>query len=354
MKKITTLILFLGLNFNCIYSTNKITESDSITKRNSLLSRIINSNDLVNDTFLIRSKKGKIILPEKNDFALGFNAIPMIQLLPSLITDPKNRTVEPIQFTNNINNQVCGKYFLNNRTALRVRLGINTLGGSIINKVQDAQAMYKATFGTNDDIEAASLIKVEDKLKFHKNNVFVSLGLEKRKGQNRLQGYYGVDLNIGQYNSTERITYGNAFSDQYPIEFTNNFYTLETKIANNINFSRVTRNLASKSRSGLKIGVRSFIGIEYFVSPKISLSAEYGFGYLFSIRNSSNIEREVYNNGQNGIDVFIENVNVDSKEFTNGFVVDNNSNQNFTLLNSNNSPALSNTNNGALTVIFHF
>lgn len=100
------------------------------------------------------------------------------------------------QYVQGSNNQIVGKYFLTDKTAIRAKVGYNTLSGSMVNRVQDAEAMYNATLGTAEDIAAATLLRVEDKLKYSKSNIMITAGYEMRRGYRRLQGVYGAEIEL--------------------------------------------------------------------------------------------------------------------------------------------------------------
>lgn len=80
-------------------------------------------------------------------------------------------------------------------------------------------------------------------------NLNVGLGKEWRKGTTRLQGYYGADAML-MFGSGQKVKQANA--DTY-----------------------------TKSGSSFGIGARGFLGAEYFIFPKISIGAEYGWGLSF-------------------------------------------------------------------------
>jgi hypothetical protein len=306
------------------------------------------------DDLLPKNKRGNAILPKAGDIGLGFNAIPILDLVFDSFKSGGANPGNMVQYTSGGNNQITGKYFIDPHTAVRARFGINTLGGTITNKVQDAQAKAKASTGTPDDVAAASLITVEDKLAFKKNNVMFSVGVEKRRGYRRLQGFYGAELGIGTSGSTEKTTYGNPFSDQHEVIYTNDFNALTTTSVQPTDPGRTERNTEVHHRGGFRIGVRGFIGIEYFIFAKISVAAEYGWGYSIASRRAATIEREVYNNGQNGPSVFTEKVQTDSKEVQRGFSVDNNNGSAFSLNNTLNGNTALSGGAGSLTLLFHF
>lgn len=305
---------------------------------------------------VLKNKKGNEILPKGGDIALGFNTIPILDMFLGTLNraTPFAGASNIVQYTSSSNNQIVGKYFLDAKTAIRVRFGFNTLSGSMTNQVQDAEAMYNASLGTADDIAAASLLRVDDKLTFTKHNVLISVGYEMRRGYRRLQGFYGAELGIGHSGSKQEVSYGNAFSDKYDVEYTSNFNSFQVTTVNPTAPGRSVRNLESKNRGGIRLGVRGFIGIEYFIFSKISIAAEYGWGYSFTSRRGAKSKREVYNRGQNGPEVFTEDVDTDSKEKLRGFSVDNNNGSIFSMNNTLGGNTALSGGAGALTLLFHF
>jgi hypothetical protein len=309
------------------------------------------------DDQVLKNKKGFEILPKKGDIGIGFNTIPILDMFLGTLNraTPFAGSSNVVSYVQASNNQIVGKYFLNAKTAIRVRFGINTLSGSMINQVQNAEVMYKATLGTQDDINAASLIRVDDKLKFSKNNTLLTVGYEKRRGYRRLQGVYGAEIGFGTNGSKQSVEYGNKFSDQYPVQYTTNFNTFNVATENPVGAGRTAvRTLEQKNRGGIRFGVRGFIGIEYFIFSKISIGAEYGWAYSITTRKGTTSKQEVYNNGQKGPEVIIEDVNTDTTEKLKGFSVDNNNGSVFSMNNTLGGNTALSGGAGALTIIFHF
>lgn len=296
---------------------------------------------------LLKNKKGYVILPQAGDIALGFNAVPVMDLVFQTLSRNFNGTTgNLVGYTSNTNYQITGKYFLDAKTAIRARFGINTLSSSETNRVQDAEAWHKATLGTADDRNAASLIRVEDHRKYSSSSILLNVGIEKRRGHARLQGVYGAELGIGNSNEKETITYGNQFSDQYNVEYTTNFTSFATALQTPTPNGRVTRTLDRRITGGFSVGLRAFVGVEYFFCPKISIAAEYGWGYAIRTQRRELLTREVYNNGENGPAVLIEDVDINPNRNTNGFSVDNNNG----IIGSQTLGGGS----GAITLLFHF
>lgn len=51
-----------------------------------------------------------------------------------------------------------------------------------------------------------------------------------------------------------------------------------------IDDSTLTRTLEVKNGFGFGITVRAFVGVEYFIAPKMSIGAEYGYALGFNTR----------------------------------------------------------------------
>jgi len=314
----------------------------------------------------LKNRKGREIMPVKGDLALGFNTVPVIDFLLNAASlggftgTANNVAGNAVQYTSNTNNQIFGKYFLDTKTAIRVRLGFNTRSGSITNPVQDAIAMNAALqSGTVDDITAASHMTVDDKVNFHRSNVLLAVGYEKRRGYGRLIGFYGAELGLGRSNANQTVTYGNAFSDLYKSDYTTDFNIPSVSTLNPATAVPVSRNLSTTYGGTWRVGLRGFIGVEYFIFPKISVGAEFGWGFSYTSQKGSMETNEVYFNGQNGPQVIKETKQVNGGSKNTGFSVDNNNggptySLNNPLSNSTNANTALSGGTGAITLLFHF
>ncbi|MDP2385771.1 MAG: hypothetical protein Q8M29_05335 [Bacteroidota bacterium] len=315
----------------------------------------------------LKNKKGREIMPVKGDVALGFNTVPVIDFLLNAASlggftgNATNVAGNAVQYTSNTNNQIYGKYFLDVNSAIRVRLGVNSRTGSITNPVQDAKAMHDALVGgTPDDIETASHMTVDDKVKFHRSNVLLAAGYEKRRGYGRLIGFYGAELGIGRSNANQTVTYGNEFSDLYLSDYTSNFNAPATvSTLNPATPTTVSRNLKTTYGGTWRFGLRAFVGVEYFVFPKISVGAEYGWGFVHTRQKGSVETNQLYFNGQSGPVVAEETKETGGASINSGFSVDNNNggptySLNNPLSNSTNGNTALSGGTGAITLLFHF
>jgi hypothetical protein len=212
------------------------------------------------------SKKGEPILPESGDWAIGIDAAPILNWAGGLFSEGTNNVSN--DFLNN-NLAITGKYFTAADMAYRgkVRLGFGS---------------KKFTGLSTQSAETINLDNVvEDSWKQGNTNVYLSGGIEKRKGKTRLQGFYGGELGIGLSSQKNTFEYGNAISSV----FTNPERTSEwgdQAINPGNDLGGGAWQTESKSGSTIQFGLRGFIGAEYFFAPKLSFGFEYGWGLAFS------------------------------------------------------------------------
>jgi hypothetical protein len=326
------------------------------------------------------TKKGREILPQSGDIALGFNAVSMIDFALKSLNHvsifggtggtPNNgqgSATQAVQYTANNNNQIVGKYYLNDNTAIRGKFGVNVISGLVTNPVQDAIIADQASRGTVNEQLAAQLVSVDDEMAFSRTNILVGGGLEKRRGYGRLQGFYGAELGFGMTSGTNDYTYGNDFSGDYEVEHSsiNNFNSiLNGNNAGNPNLHDPSssntgdpdniRRLRTEFKGAFTVGVRGFIGVEYFFAPKMSVGAEYGWGYAYTTGGKTTYADERFYNGQDGPTAVVEEYEVNGKDNSSVFGVDNNGSTTQPFSNvAGGSTALAGG-SGSITLLFHF
>jgi hypothetical protein len=210
---------------------------------------------------VLKNRRGIPILPQAGNVAVGFGANPFFSYFGNFFNGNTNNNSPSPTFATQ-NQSLFFKYMKTNELAYRAyfRLGIN----SNTNNTNVADKTPGAVPG--------SLVKDVQKTK---NNVIgLGFGIEKRRGNTRLQGYYGGDIYLN-YNSgfDTRNKYGNAIENED---------------------SGIIRNTILNSSSTLTIGIRGFVGVEYFVAPRISIGGELGYGPSFMFRSSNEITSESY------------------------------------------------------------
>jgi hypothetical protein len=236
---------------------------------------------------VLKNKKGEVILPQAGDYAIGVSSTPFINLVGNLVKiNSATPFVSPLAWNFiSADNAIYGKYFMTNNTAIRaaVRLGMGTT--TLKNYVPDD----KDNTGTKT---------VLDKWTHKATNVLLSAGLEKRRGSGRLQAFYGAGAYLGLAGSSDNYVYENDFSSTNTtptstVDWTTNPYTVAGTNA---------RTLSYKEGKTISFGLRGFVGVEYFVLPKISLGGEFGYGFGLSIKGDGTQVVEQWNYTDNKVE----------------------------------------------------
>lgn len=223
---------------------------------------------------VLKNKKGKPVLPQKGDFALGISANPIFNFVGNMFSSSGSNQL----YLNFLSGQVYGKYFTSPQSALRLKIGIFNSTSHYENNVDDD---YNANH------------KVTDEMDYSYNSISFAAGIEKRKGSGRLQVSYGGELLMNLYNVSYKYSYGNAFST------TNTSPTTTYDFYNSYIYRTSSRILENKRSDGLTAGLRAFTGVEYFVFPKISVGGEIGLSYRHSFggKKTTNTEYWDFVNG---------------------------------------------------------
>jgi len=230
------------------------------------------------DSDVTEIKNSESYLPQAGDFALGIDATPFVNLIGNIvrINDFNGPFNDPSSFNFVDGASIYGKYFLTDNSAVRVRFDVHSMSGT------DNQYI------TDDTDTVDFTAKVLDTRKMTGGGVNLGIGYEMRRGTKRLQAFYGAELNFmfGGGLKTE-YTYGNSFSnDSTPTYFD---WTTMTENTLAIDQKRIVDETVS---GGFGIGLRGFVGVEYFLFPKISLGGEFGWGFSFNSIGEGEINTE--------------------------------------------------------------
>lgn len=217
----------------------------------------------------LTSKKGEAYLPEAGDFALGFDANPFLNYAGNLFNGNTGNSIGAGATWFAPNMAIYGKMFKDEKTAyrgmLRLGFGSNTVG-TVVNLKSNPSDVDTKEF-TNE-------------AKSSYNNIVLGGGIEKRRGNTRIQGIYGGMLMIGFGGSSTENTYGLAYSD-----------SSVTANAGNPDFPN-GRTTKVKNGSTFMLGISGFAGVEWFFAPKVSLGAEYSWGLSMNSTGESETTTE--------------------------------------------------------------
>jgi len=231
----------------------------------------------------LTSKKGEAILPEAGDWGISFDANPFLNYAGNMFSGYTGKnTLSSATWTgdNSGTMALTGKYFKDETTAYRGMLRIG-LGGNSTTTLQDTAS--GATLPGTGAIEN----KTSSSNGF---SLVLGGGLEKRKGSTRLQGYYGGGAYIG-------LLGGGSTTYEYGA----------TMDSVNVQFNSIvpgSRNTEVKNGNTFTFGLQGFVGVEYFVAAKISIGAEYGWGFGMSSTGATETTTEAWNVADQKVDTY--------------------------------------------------
>lgn len=232
--------------------------------------------------------------PKTGDYAISVSAIPVTQYIGQFFNgaganvydefggqayiggDIKTmpfRKVAPLM-------SVSGKYFLDKETAVRVNLGLIY------------QRAFTKTYSQDDAdhaINPFSQQKVIDTKLSKNTGLSLMAGIEKRAGKERLQGIYGAGLLVAATTATDKYTYGNAITDINQAPSESNGGSLPAPLTG-FAYNRLLKdyNLGATWHAGIV----TFVGVEYFFMPKMSIGGEVNFTALASFDKAQYQELE--------------------------------------------------------------
>lgn len=251
----------------------------------------------------ITSNRGENWLSQDGDWAITFDAAPLLNYAGNLFNNGNNSNVMAM------NNMIAsrGYQYSDDGAGRALNVGGVVIGGK---KLIDANTAYRGQvrlgFGSHKETDLVSTIPATDPVsyvdnvkKFNFMGIDLGVGLEKRVGSTRVVGVYGAMFDIGFGSAKTTYEYGNALSNNNP--------------------DGTHRPTEEKLGSTMGLGLRAFAGIEWFCAPKISLSAEYSWGVSMSSKGHTTTSTEWWDPA-NGGSVKTESTDGGTKE--NDFGID--------------------------------
>lgn len=252
----------------------------------------------------LTSRKGENYLPQEGDWAIGMDAVPFLDYIGSFFGKDDNLYAGSIWVPSNTTMALTGKYFMRDdfalRGGLRLGFGSSTENRSVSN-LHDPSSTNPWPDMTNT---------VDNKMKTGYTNVAINGGVEWRKGNTRLQGYYGGELGFVVSSNSSKYTYGNDLdvAKGVGVSTADNFGSNLGNTVDGLGISQNTRVLSDKSGVDFAIGARAFVGAEYFVIPKLSIGGELGWGIGFALSGKSSIESEAIGYREGATDATVERI----------------------------------------------
>lgn len=224
------------------------------------------------------SKKGEPYLPAAGDWAVAIDAAPFFDYFGNFFSQSGN-TAPATRFANN-NFAIMLKKFETPELAYRASLRLNLYNNSIKD--------FSPEFSTDP-----TNTTVEDKYTRTFTNVYGSLGIEKRKGTTRVQGFYGVEGILGFGTEKHKFDYGNRITNENTTPVRSEFTIQAQDGERGSNLTDMGGFITEyKMGTRFNIGARAFLGAEVFIFPKWSIGFEYGFSAAFFYTGNGTIVSE--------------------------------------------------------------
>ena len=275
---------------------------------------------LASTAYVDAKKPEKDYLPKAGDVTIGVNAIPFLNYLGNVFGKQFDNAINAneiggvpafnegvIPGLDNPTMSIFGKYFLSDQTAVRLNVGIGIRSQTQSNYVQDDAAVAE---------NPLSVDQVEDTYKYRNSGMSVAVGYEWRRGGKRLQGFWGGQAILAYSNSKHFLGYGNAITElnqdpsSTPINVWNNSNILVNDNGLPINLRpNLNNNIGGNSRLLMQsdgrswtYGVGGFVGVEYYIAPKISIGCEMSLNLLWTSGGKKYQKSERYNPDFNRVD----------------------------------------------------
>jgi len=233
-----------------------------------------------------KEKKERCLLPEKGDWAIGVDVLPILRTLGTVFWGSSGtmgfQGTPYFTGTPYPNVSVMAKYMATDNCAIRMNFGVSILSSTRGFNVRD-----DAEFMKNPLTEAT----VTDYRTTGGYGLSLGLGAEYRVGKKRVIGIFGGDILLGHQAASNKYSYGNKMNkdNQVPTisidpEFNSVYFAAST--------SNNNRRLSEKNPGSFSIGAQVTAGMEVFIAPKISLGGQVNISYVFTHNRQVRSESE--------------------------------------------------------------
>ncbi|MBQ5423872.1 MAG: hypothetical protein IIU33_01470, partial [Bacteroidales bacterium] len=209
------------------------------------------------------SKRGEYILPVEGDFALGINALPMVNYFGNLFNGTAGNSASFRTFTHSLNLRTTpvlfGKYYLTDKSAIRAGLLIG-----VYNETNRENVMM------NQQIPDPK-VTVTDVMKSTETDLGIGADYLMYRGKGRVQGFYGGGISVNYTKTKATYNYGNLITTEFSAPYWYDFAAGTTT-------SGGPRILSQSGDRSIGVVLSGVVGVEYFIAPKISIGGEFRLG----------------------------------------------------------------------------
>lgn len=267
----------------------------------TLSSMLLMALSLNAQTAVSETKTAKQYTPEKGDFAIGFDMVPVLRTIGSCFSSKIESepiggtpfTYDDMHATPNVS--IIGKYMLTDRWGLKVNLGVMVNNYNEKAYVKDDLGMLINPLGEE---------RVVDVRHITKNGTSLSFGAEYRVGKSRVQGVFGFGVLFGCSTYDVKYRYGNEITsiNQHPT-------TVFTSTAG-MNYAPTGYRVIEARTPGANFALGGYAsaGVECFVAPKISLGLDVNLSLVGTMGYKGIVKSEGYNDAYQRIETFTQQV----------------------------------------------
>ncbi len=224
------------------------------------------------------SRRGVPILPETGEYGLSLNAQPLFNYAGNFFNNTADNELE-IGYAYQY--MFVGKHFITPQIANRLKLGFSTQYDRLV-----------IPYLGNPDETHREIGKGTDFL--------IGVGQERRRGRGRVQGLFGGEAYLRFVYVSTNYKYDRDLNDSDPVA------TPEEQMGPSggraIRAINVTLDPAGNATAiqgtGLSLGLRIFVGVEYFFAPKISIGTELGLSAFFTFSGHGQVREEFFTGGE--------------------------------------------------------
>ncbi len=212
------------------------------------------------------SKRGEYILPVAGDFALGINALPMVEYFGNLFNGHAGNTASFDSFTHRLVSTtpvLFGKYYLNDKTAIRAGLLIG-----VYNNTNRENVMM------NQQIPDPR-VTVTDIMKETETDLGIGADYLMYRGKGRVQGFYGGGISFNYTKLKANYTYGNLITTEFSAPYWYDFSAFITPTPGLT--SGGSRPLSQSGDRSYGVILSGVVGIEYFIGGEFRLGLYTGY-----------------------------------------------------------------------------
>jgi hypothetical protein len=241
------------------------------------------------------SKKGIYILPERGEFCLGIDADPFLHYLGGIFSNNHATTPDIDAISDTYKIGISGKYMASSNTAYRISFYVDA------SSENDFLPVRKSLLTPNE----LDPQYVDDEQTTSATSFQVAAGLEKRRGNSRIQGIYGAELLVEFFSEKIEYNYGNPITNQFTTP----------DIAYNAYGTNGERLIKTTVDNSFGVGVKAFVGVEYFIAPKLSLGGEVGYVVEYAKEGDRTNVYEYWNSAQQTVSNMVHHQNSEKDNF---------------------------------------